>query len=138
MTQLPSLQLLIPYFLCIGALTAYLAHHKRGRSPLWWFFLGFFFGLMALLTLYLLPKKTPETPAEQLPPEKPTILPPMTNRLWYFLDNQDNPVGPMSFSALKNKYTQGYLSKDSLVWNEELEKWTPLSDLKDYHDLITS
>lgn len=63
MADLPSLKTLLPYFLFIGGLTAYVAHTKRGRKPLPWFLLGFFFGLLALLTLLFLPKK--ETPSLQ-------------------------------------------------------------------------
>ncbi len=141
MTDLPSLKLLIPYFLCIGALTAYLAHQKRGRPPLLWFFLGFFFGLLGLLTLFLLPKKpiqelqtatiTLETPKKNNHDHYP-----MTKQLWYFLDESGKQIGPMSFYALKAKYIKGDISKSSYVWNAHLEQWEILSQLTDYFTLI--
>ena len=141
MADLPSLKLLIPYFLCIGALTAYFAHQKRGRSPVVWFFIGFFFGLLGLLALFLLPKKIPSEPSSstitiEIKKEDNHDTHPMTKQLWYFLDETGKQIGPMSFHALKTKYTQGNLSKSSYVWNAELEQWEILSQLTDYFSLI--
>jgi hypothetical protein len=137
MTDLPSLKLLIPYFLCIGALTAYFAHKKRGRAPLPWFFLGFFFGLLGLLSLFLLPKKLPQEPPATLSIELGNKTQhPMKQQLWYFLDATGKQTGPISFFALKAKYAKGEVLKSSYVWNAHLEQWEILNQLTDYPSLF--
>ena len=60
----------------------------------------------------------------------------MTKQLWYFLDSQGNQIGPMSFHALKTKYTQGNVLKSSYVWNAHLETWTIFQELTDYFSLV--
>jgi hypothetical protein len=44
-------------------------------------------------------------------------------RMWFFLDQQDRPRGPIVESALKNLFTQGRLWPDTRVWTKGLDKW---------------
>ena len=53
-----------------------------------------------------------------------------TAKLWYYLDPEHLPLGPMSFQALKSAWDNGTLNKDSYVWNEDLTDWNVLNNLK--------
>jgi hypothetical protein len=146
MTDLPNLKMLLPYFLLIGALTAYVAHNKRGRRPIPWFFLGFFFGLLALLTVFFLPKKEPlqqlllkgniNHPLPLITPVIETETHPMTKELWYFLDENRSQIGPLSFHGLKNKYIEGKVLPSSYVWNAQMDDWKRLEALSEYLSII--
>lgn len=133
-----SLKQLLPYFIGIGALTAYIAHKKKGRNLYAWFAIGFFFGLIGLTTLLILPSKLQE---EKKPPEEPTLpvqkpILPMTKEEWYFLDKEHKQVGPLSFSQLKSHYQTGEISKVSYVWNGSLQNWEKLDALKEYVEIL--
>lgn len=148
MTDVPSLKGLLPYFVFIGTLTAYIAHSKRGRKPIPWFFLGFFFGLLALLILFCIPKKQSLSLepillkgniSHPLTPTTPTIQIeslPMIREFWYFLDQDHKQVGPVSFQGLKNNYLEGKISNSSYVWNGQLDNWERLEALPEYLSLI--
>jgi hypothetical protein len=147
METLPNLKILFPYFIFIGALTAYLAHTKRGRRAFPWFFIGFFFGLLGILALFCLPKKQPLQPIllkgpiitplssyESISLEHPSL--PMTQEMWYFLNASHEQQGPMSFEGLKKSYEEGKVFPSSYVWNSQLENWEKLEALSEYLSLI--
>jgi len=125
--------------LLFGGLCSNLAG-KKGRGSLFWFSLGFFFGVFSLIALYFLPAKEMEADEPTLvkPPtseEKP--LPTMTEKLWYYLDQAHRRHGPMSFERLQKSWREGYAQARTLVWNEELNEWKKIEDLSDIHELIT-
>lgn len=147
-TELLDLKTLLPYFILIGTLTALIAHHKRGRKAIPWFFLGFFFGCLAIIALFMLPKRiTPSQPAfAQQPPFGVTPYPcfkavpssstPMIEELWYFLAEDRTQIGPVSFQGLKQSYLEGRVKSSSYVWNACLEEWKKLEELPDYLSLL--
>jgi len=47
---------------------------------------------------------------------------------WYFADAARQRHGPVSAEALIERYRQGLLPLDSLVWREGLDDWRPLRD----------
>lgn len=119
---------------------------NRGKKPQLWFQLGFFFGILALILLYILIWKekwsSKQTFAEEgaLPPSsglgKETLLTvgkalvTLEERDWYFLDPQNNQKGPISFYELKTKLAEGILSeKATFLWSEGMDKWKPLIEL---------
>lgn len=52
----------------------------------------------------------------------------MTDKLWYYVDAQQQKIGPVASGVLKEAYQRGQLRPDSLVWHSELAQWQSLSD----------
>ncbi len=117
-------------FLCLiamGFTGAYVAK-KRKLNPVLWFFVCFFFGLIALITLIFLPlflKKKPVVPVKAPAP----ILPFAAETIWYYLDDEDRQNGPMSFLKLQEIKHKGILREDTYIWNETLSHWKQWKDM---------
>jgi hypothetical protein len=102
---------------------------QRGRSPLNWFIAGVFFGIFALILLFILPiRRRSEASRSEIPVSqkisKPTALSPShEEKLWYFLDENKIQVGPMSFDALSKAWNEGKIQENTYVWNDLLDNW---------------
>ena len=140
-SSFPNLFLLLALAICVGFATAYFARDRRGRSFSRWFLAGFFFGLTALLILWLLPnlKKIkqptpPPSPVNQDEVLKVDLTPklPMKDQLWYYLDDSHNQIGPVSFHGLKSQFKGGQILPSSFVWNALMKEWQSLEDLPEY------
>lgn len=120
-TQL-FLSLLLSIFL--GMACSRLARH-RGRHPTHWFIGGIFFGIFALILLFLLParKQKPAAPTQPARPKLNLLFPEHDGKLWYFLDEQKAQFGPMSLDALSRSFGEGKVNKTSYVWNEAMDNW---------------
>ncbi|MBY0528603.1 MAG: DUF4339 domain-containing protein [Rhabdochlamydiaceae bacterium] len=131
------MQNLFLFLICIavGAIASHYAK-QRGRNHRAWFVIGFLFGILGLLILFLLPSKKRSTPISK-PAEPPapaphpyfqkslleTIDPAHSEKLWYYLDQSHEQLGPMSLTALSHAWKQGKVSEKTFVWNENLENW---------------
>ena len=128
--------------LVLGAVCSYFAK-TRGRDALGWFALGFFFGIFGLIALFIIPPKKQRLEAQasqplegsggnpDLTPPAPEIAPQAPSSeltLWYFIANAEQE-GPMSFDALARHFREGKISKDTFVWNEDMEGWKKICDL---------
>jgi hypothetical protein len=107
---------------------------QRGRSPLNWFIAGLFFGIFALIVLFILPaRKRNETSISGNPSEKTpklTVLAPShEEKLWYFLDEQKTQIGPMSFDALSKAWNDGKVQQHTYVWNELMDNWQQFQEV---------
>lgn len=123
----------------MACVTAYYASTK-GRNPVLWFFLGAFFGVIALLILFILsfmkngsdeksdvPTMTVSRPDSALHPS-PSIPLDLKraeeeDKLWYYLDQNHQQMGPVSIVALRELWNTGRLELASYVWTEGMEKW---------------
>jgi hypothetical protein len=130
------MQNLFLFLICIavGVMASHYAK-QRGRNPRAWFVLGFLFGILGLIILFLLPSKKVSTPVKA--PEQPTpapqpyfqktlletIHPSHSEKLWYYLDQAHQQLGPMSLTALSHAWEQGKVSGKTFVWNENLTNW---------------
>jgi hypothetical protein len=109
----------------------------RGRNPYAWTIVGFLFGFLGLIILFVLPNKKKRSLVQQqidaLPPLTVTNspIPPATYRPWYYLDQQNLQQGPMSFQTLKNAWKEGKLNSTTYVWNEDLHEWKALGEVVD-------
>ncbi len=106
-----------------------------------WFALGAILGLIAIITLYILPVKAIALPATgasiiSQSMEKEMIIgaaddinsrPPEI--LWYYLDKEEKQFGPMSFHALQSAWDDDQIIGSTFVWNEEMENWKTLENL---------
>src|SRR5580700_9513134 len=103
-----------------GAIAAHYAK-ARGRNAWGWFFIGLLLGVLGIALLFILPRvkrkeaAAPEVPPQAAPP-KPDLMP-FANKLWYYLDAQNNQFGPMSMNALQEAKREGKVSPDTYVWN---------------------
>lgn len=44
---------------------------------------------------------------------------------WYYLDNRDQQVGPLTEAALQDVISKGIVKKETMVWNESMDNWLP-------------
>lgn len=147
-----SVYLALVIWMVMGGLAAYLAQ-KRGRNPIFWFFVGLFLGVVGILVLVFLPEKkeTPPMKAAHASIQASTYHPfsthediPTANgepkiRLstspsihWYYVNHEKTSSGPLSFDEIKSAYKEGKVVGDTLVWNEEIENWMPLKKFHNY------
>jgi len=101
---------------------------KKGYEPRLWMALGFCFGLLGLLTLFLLPvKKKPSSQAKSTL-KLQAIDPAHGNQLWYYLDLNNQHLGPMSADALTRAWKEGKVNRTTYVWNEMMDGWKRLEE----------
>lgn len=122
--------IMIFFWILLGLACSHFAN-KRGRNPYTWFFIGMFLGVFGLLLLFVLPikKDDVEVIVEPIPPPPPEEKEPIIQRFWYYLDNENKQFGPMSFEALKTASTEGKVTPNTYVWNEDLENWKLYGEL---------
>ena len=130
--------------LVIGFLTAQYAQTK-GRNPMAWFALGFFFSLIAPIVLFFLPSLKPNEPtmAVSTPPAGRPIPPPVMpqiapeeNKLWYYLDQNHEQQGPVSMVALRELWKTGRLELTSYVWSEGMGNWEIVDKLPHLKEIL--
>ncbi len=107
---------------------------RRGRSPRNWFIAGVFFGVFALIVLFILPRRTVKETVNAPQPQKslPTLAilsSSHAEKLWYFLDDEKAQFGPMSFDALSRAWHEGKIKQSTYVWNEAMENWQPFQEV---------
>jgi hypothetical protein len=108
---------------------------KRGRNPMNWFIAGLFFGIFALLALFLMPIRRPEEikkpDQKSLSPEPPlaVLQPDHIGKLWYFIDKEKKQLGPMSLDALSQAWKEGKVGDKTFVWNEAMDNWRHFQDV---------
>jgi hypothetical protein len=115
------------FSLLFGLSTAWFAHN-RGRNPYLWFSLGFLFGLLGVLAFFF--PLTSQRKSREVVPEipQPYIEGPR-DAFWYYLDEERQQKGPMSFDAFSRIWRRGEMPPTTLVWHEQLEEWKPLQEL---------
>jgi len=115
-----------------GVMAAFFAH-SRGKNPYLWFVVGFLFGMLGVVALFLpfttkrKPVRRQQRPQAPRPPEQRLVGP--SNCFWYYLDEQQQQKGPMSFQAITKAWKRGEILPDTFVWHEELPEWKPLQGL---------
>jgi hypothetical protein len=145
----PNMLLSFILLLIIASFTAYYANRK-GRNPLLWFIIGILLGIFAPLILLFFPSVKSERGENGLPTmtvsnpdpslEPLSIKPPTEeeikrkeeeNKLWYYLDQNHQQIGPVSTLALRELWNRGQLELNSYVWAVGMEKWEKVDNLSD-------
>lgn len=117
-------------WIVFGCVTAYFAK-TRGRNVYGWFFIGLFLGLIGLCLVFIFPKKnlpvqkSDEPVTIDIVPDAPEDH---KNKFWYYLDETNKQMGPMSFNALVRDWKEGKVHPQTQVWNENLTHWKPFSE----------
>jgi uncharacterized RDD family membrane protein YckC len=52
----------------------------------------------------------------------------MAEKLWYYVDADQQKIGPVTAGVIKDAYQRGVLRQDTLVWHAELAQWQSLAD----------
>ncbi|XP_042493452.1 splicing factor U2AF-associated protein 2 isoform X2 [Macadamia integrifolia] len=52
---------------------------------------------------------------------------------WYILGQNQEYVGPYALSELREHFSNGYFSENTLVWSEGRSDWQPLSSIPELH-----
>jgi hypothetical protein len=145
----PNMLLSFILLLIIASFTAYYANRK-GRNPLLWFIIGVLLGIFAPLILMFFPTvknersgngiptmtvSKPDPSLEHLPQSFPSEaefkLQEEESKLWYYLDQNHQQVGPVSIIALRELWKRGKLELNSYVWSEGMAKWEKVDDLSE-------
>lgn len=126
----------------------------KGRSPELWIILTFCFGIFALITLLLLPKKEAKEPQKKLASEghdakvmhsesampldneesfstpRAPRLPGSKSLSWYYADqkNGNDIKGPFSINDLRKQILEHKLDVSTYVWCEEFEEWMQIAE----------
>ena len=123
----------LPVILCMstlaGIISAYIAR-RRGRNPYFWFGVGFLFGLIGVMAIFIAPNpKKAESEEVTTKTEPKFYIDGPIDRFWYYLDASRQQQGPMSHDALTQAWKKGSITSSTLVWNEDLSNWKELQEL---------
>lgn len=130
--------------LVIASFTAYYANRK-GRNPILWFIIGVLLGIFAPLILLFLSTVKPvdsDIPTmsvanpdpsldqlDQTPPQVNLQQSEEENKLWYYLDQSHQQMGPVSVIALRELWNRGQLEITSYVWSDGMDQWQKVDNL---------
>lgn len=117
-------------WLLFGGATSYFAN-QRGRDPFAWFLIGLLLGILGLLLLFLLPplEKMSEEEVKETPLVEDLEDSSYRMKAWYYLDEQNQQVGPKSFNQLKKAGESGKILADTLLWCEGMSEWKPMKEI---------
>jgi hypothetical protein len=137
----------------LGLLSAHIAMRKE-RSPLVWFLIGFFFGIIGLFVLFLVrpigfgsdlsaedPSATSNAAGDIVPvaAEDNTILtlPDVLDTAdWYYLDKDWLQQGPISLKQLQVLWMEGQVEGATQVWHPSLPAWQSIESLPKLIDYL--
>jgi hypothetical protein len=125
------LLLILVSWTILGFISANIAK-KRGRNPIFWFFMVILIGAFAPLLVSVLGSKAKRSSLEPPIVERkaiPSFPPSLCQKLWYYLDQEDKHQGPMSFPALKGLFEEGKIHLNTYIWNEEMENWKEIQEI---------
>ncbi len=114
-------------WLIMGAVASHFAA-KRGRDPLAWFFLGTFFGFIAIIILFILQpinmKKKGNAVELEITPESVINLP-VDYKLkdWFYIDSNGEQKGPVGFDAMNDLIKQKEIDNHTYIWCEGMHDW---------------
>ena len=58
------------------------------------------------------------------------------DKLWYYLDQNRQQVGPVSLIAVRELWNRGQLELTSLVWTKGMEQWQKIDDLSELKNYL--
>lgn len=118
--------LIVSIWVVFGAICFKMAR-KKIRNTTHWFFLGFFFGLLAVIVLYFL-KPLGSITQDILIQRDPFPFLKNDKNYWYYLDIQKKQIGPMSIKKIFDNYLEAKISENTFVWNDTMGDWIRLKE----------
>ncbi|NGX56232.1 MAG: hypothetical protein K1060chlam5_00469 [Candidatus Anoxychlamydiales bacterium] len=124
---------LLSIWITFGLSCSIIAKNK-GKKPFFWFYMGVFFGIIALFTILFLKKEKKEIKKEiinsPLKDQNQTIDPTIKDtNFWYYLDGDNKSCGPMSLKVLKDSILDKKINPSTYVWNDTLDGWKKIDEL---------
>jgi len=104
---------------------------KKDRTTIVWFYLGFLFGMFALITLYFLKKPIKIEP-------KKIILPIADDNYWYYIDKDSQQIGPFSAHAILKKFFNSEIFNNTYLWNDTMENWKKLHEIETFSSYLNN
>lgn len=136
-----NLEMLLIFSVITGGLAAFVAKRK-GKDPLFWFFIGALFGMLGVFVAFFFPasekKKKLAFAGAQLSPE-PVSAPSLSSALqheWYYLEKGETQIGPLSFFELQQAWHNKTIDGTTLTWNKSLSDWTSIDQLPEIQAAI--
>jgi hypothetical protein len=141
----PNMLLSFILLFMIASFTSYYANRK-GRNPWLWFIIGILLGIIAPLILLFISQKErkddglptmtvskPDPALQHLSqmPLMPEEIQRQEDKLWYYLDQNHQQMGPVSVIALRELWNRGQLELNSYVWSDGMEQWQKVDNLPD-------
>lgn len=123
--------------LLLGWVTSYYAQ-KRGRDPFIWFIAGYFFGLLALLLLFILPA-VPISPQKNESSDdtlKIAYVPENFAGDWFYVDNEKAQQGPVTFERLQELWQEKVIQHQTYVWRENMPNWQFIKDIPGLQEVL--
>jgi hypothetical protein len=112
------------YYIATGFAGAYIAK-KRKLNPFFWFSVCFMLGLIGLISFLCLPYFLKKQ--KKILPTTPVTIPPPPafplDSIWYYLDQKEETIGPMSFARLLEIKHDGIINENHYIWNEDFDEW---------------
>ena len=131
----------------IGFITSQIAK-KNNRNQYLWFFLGYLFGFIGLISLLIMNKYYPKKKIKRkrIPKASKTSvklikkphpsLKRHENVFWYYLDKTDEQFGPLSFDAITKYFKENKISKNTYVWNENYKDWREIHKISGFKEIF--
>lgn len=115
---------------------------KKNRSPVLWFIIGFFFGLLGILILLLLPEmpkiqnKSPyrnqyssNSNQQNEILEKTIILNDEEASCWFFLTDEKQTLGPFSLQTICKNISKKEQPEKTWLWKKGMKNWQRLEEI---------
>jgi hypothetical protein len=150
----PNMILSFTLLFIIASFTAYYAHRK-GRNALLWFIIGVLLGVFAPLILLFFPTVTNDQSkegvlAKTISPSDPSFQElsesqqtsdalkqqEEENKLWYYLDQNHQQIGPVSVIALRELWKRGLLELNNYVWSDGMAQWEKVDNLPELKAIL--
>jgi MFS family permease len=120
----------------LGFIFGYVGYHyapPRGRDPYAWAALGFFFGVVAVLALFILPKINQE---KQTPPPVQPIMPAILSQDWFYLNEQHEQQPLVKFEKLKQLVLEGVIKPKTYLWTAGFAGWKRLKNIDEISEFL--
>ena len=102
-----------------------------------WFIIGAMFGIIGILFSYFLPSpKDKEVSSTTEAPKKDAAPHPHTQKLWYYLTDDNEQVGPMSFDGLQKRFDETKITESNYVWEDTMEDWKTIEEIPSLKQLL--
>ncbi len=111
-----------------GISSAYFAY-QQGRSPYLWFFIGLVLGFLGCVALLFLPQFKSAKNTQDAEDISPIYQLEPTHKLWYYLTESNEQMGPMSHNALVSAFLDKKISLSTYLWNEDMNEWQTLGQV---------
>ncbi len=123
------------FIACLWTYIGYRIAIQQNRNPYLWAIAALLLGLLAILILYMLPKRARQASIQ------PAIPPVAIHEIelpgpWYFLNDNRETRGPYSPQEFRKAFKEGAFHTKSYVWNEDFDDWKKVEEDKSLIEML--